>query len=320
MKVLVVEDDPTTRASLTSLLQRYGYDVIPASNGTEALEILTHMPVPPQLILADWVMPEMDGIELCKRIRGDKTLPYCYIILLSGRDESEDVVRGLDAGADAYVIKPYNPTELQSRIRAGARILKLNARLEQANQTLQVTASTDMLTSLLNRGAIMNVLQDEFARALRDGTTLSIVMADIDYFKAVNDTYGHIAGDHVLREFAVLLNSGLRTYDSVGRYGGEEFMIIMPNIRRDASEDAIERLRSRIEKYAFQTAEKTLRLTSSFGIAWGRPADFGQPNDFIRIADSMLYTAKTNGRNRFQCADVVESARPVFETTSETNP
>ena len=297
MKILVVEDDESSRRSLTELLERSGYDVIAKMNGTEALEFMDSTSIPPQVIVADWIMPEMDGIELCKRIRNDLTLPYCYIILLSTRDESDDVVHALDAGADDYLIKPYNPAELQSRIRAGVRIIKLNNQLEQANQTLQVMASTDVLTSLLNRGAIMNVLQEEISRARRENTSIAVVMADIDHFKAINDTHGHIAGDHVLREFSVLMKSGVRTYDSVGRYGGEEFLMIMPNIGEPASNEVVERLRNKVEEFSFRADGQILNLTSSFGIAWGKPGTDLQADDFIRVSDNMLYTAKKEGRN-----------------------
>lgn len=297
MKVLVVEDDPTTRTTLVALLERSGYEVIATENGTEALDHLQNASIPPQIVIADWIMPEMDGIELCKRIRGDLTLPYIYMILLSTRDESEDAVHALDAGADDYLIKPYNPAELQSRIRAGVRIIKLNTQLEQANQSLQVMASTDVLTGLLNRGAIMGVLQDELARARREKTSLAVVMADIDHFKAINDTHGHIAGDHVLREFSVVMKSGVRTYDSVGRYGGEEFMMIMPNIGESASQEVVSRLRKKVEEYVFRADGQVLRLTSSFGIGWGSPDDALQADDFIRVSDTMLYMAKKDGRN-----------------------
>lgn len=297
MKVLIVEDEPLSSKALVALLERSGYEVVATTNGTEALEHLKNAPIPPQMIVADWIMPEMDGVELCKRIRGDYTLPYCYIILLSTRDDDDDVIHGLDAGADDYIIKPFNPAELQSRIRAGSRILRLNSQLEQANQSLQIMASTDALTNLLNRGAIMSVLHDELARARRDETNIAVVMADIDHFKAINDTHGHIAGDHVLREFSVILKSGLRTYDSVGRYGGEEFMLIMPNINEEAAHDVVDRLRMKIQDFSFPADGQNLQLTASFGIASGRPNEFGKADDYIRISDTMLYSAKDDGRN-----------------------
>lgn len=307
MKILIVDDEELSRESLTLLLERSGYEVIAKSNGTEALEYVDSTSIPPQVIIADWIMPEMDGIELCKRIRNDVTLPYCFIILMSSKDDSEDVIHALDAGADDYIIKPYNPAELQSRIRAGVRIIKLNTKLEQANQTLQVMASTDVLTSLLNRGAIMNVLQDEISRARRERTSLAVVMGDIDHFKLINDTHGHIAGDHVLREFAVLMKSGVRTYDSVGRYGGEEFLMIMPNIGEAASKEVVERMRNKVGEYQFRADGQILGLTSSFGIAWGNPGELLQADDFIRVSDNMLYTAKNDGRNCVRFGTVTQA-------------
>lgn len=312
MKILIVEDEPTTSAALQILLVKSGYDVTVKENGTDALEYLNHDDNPAQLIVADWMMPEMDGVELCKRIRSDPALPYCFIIMLSTRTDSEDIVRGLDAGADDYLPKPYNPEELQSRLRAGTRILRLQQDLESANQRLRIMASTDGLTALLNRNAIMSVLNDELARAQRDGTNLAVVMADIDHFKKVNDVHGHIAGDHVLTEYANRISTGMRTYDSVGRYGGEEFMLIMPNIPEEAAKDVVERLRHDIEITHFSADGKNITMTSSFGIAWGHPKEFGNANDFIRIADAMLYLSKDEGRNCVRFSYVKESIDPAI--------
>lgn len=313
MKILIVDDEPTTRIGLQILLESSGYEVISRGNGAQALEYLNSDEDPAQMIIADWMMPEVDGLELCARIRSDYTLPYCFIIILSSRKESNDIVRGLDAGADDYLLKPYNPEELQSRIRAGVRILRLQQQLESANQRLRIMASTDGLTSLLNRSAIMGVLNHELARAQREGTKLALVMADIDHFKKVNDAHGHIAGDHVLMEYANRITSGLRTYDSVGRYGGEEFMLIMPNIPEDAAKDVVERLRGNVESVQFQADRHKVTITSSFGIAWGQPLEFGSPDDFIRVADEMLYKAKDEGRN------CVRFSYVASETDSATN-
>lgn len=297
LKILIVEDEPTARDSLRILLEKSRYDVIATSDRIEALEYLNRDDEPAQLIVANWMMPGTDGIELCKSIREDQTLPYCFIILLSIRTNSEDIVRGLDAGADDYLMKPYNPDVLRSRILAGTRILRLQRELESANQRLRIMASTDGLTSLLNRNAIMGVLNDEVARAQRDGTTMAVVMSDIDHFKKVNDVHGHITGDHVLTEYSGRITAGLRTYDSVGRYGGEEFLIIMPNIPAEGAKDVVERLRYNVESTQFHADSQKLTITSSFGIAWGHPKDFGNQNDFIRTADNMMYQAKNQGRN-----------------------
>ncbi len=313
MKVLVVEDEPLTREALKLLMEKSDYDVIVTSDGAEALEYLNSDPNPAQLIVLDWMMPEMDGIELCKRIRNDMSLPYCFIIILSSRTDKEDIVRGLDAGADDYLLKPYNPYELQSRIKAGARILRLQQQLESANQRLRIMASTDGLTSLLNRNAIMGVLNDELARAQRDGTYMAVVMADIDHFKKVNDSHGHIAGDHVLVEYSNRITSGLRAYDSVGRYGGEEFMLIMPNIPEEAARDVVERLKNNVSGSRFHADGIEIPMTSSFGIAWGRPKEFGTARDFIATADTMLYEAKENGRNDVRLTYVASTTKTTTQ-------
>ena len=297
MKVLVVDDDPGVIMELSILLKRWGYEVASARNGQEALEHLMVSDVKSQIIIVDWMMEEMDGLELCKRLRADPLLPYCFIILLSAYAESEDIVRGLDAGADDYLMKPYNPDELQSRIRAGVRIINLNQSLEEANSRLQIVASTDMLTDLLNRGAILNVLHDELARSEREQIPLAVAMIDIDHFKILNDEYQHVEGDQILREFSQCLKSGLRTYDAVGRYGGEEFIIIMPNIPEQASHEAMERLRQEIESTTFLEGTHKVTLTASFGIAWGIPSTPSQSEQFIREADAMLFQVKENGRN-----------------------
>jgi two-component system, cell cycle response regulator len=311
VKVLIVEDDPLTNKVLSTLLKNSDYEVVSMSNGVDALEYLNQDDEPAHLIVADWMMPEMDGLELCKRIRGDKSLPYCFIIILSTRTDDEDIVRGLDAGADDYLLKPYNPDELKARIRAGARILRLHQELESSIQRLRVMASTDGLTSLLNRSAIMNELHIELARAQRDDTYIAVVMADIDHFKKVNDDNGHIAGDHVLVEYSRRLKSGVRTYDAIGRYGGEEFMLIMPNIAENAVKDVVDRLRHDVENNEFKADDKLITVTASFGIAWGHPKEFGSADEFIGVSDSMLYKAKEDGRNAVRFAYVGAESKPT---------
>ncbi len=187
MNVLVVDNDPAVLDDLSALMRRWGYDTRTAQSGMEALETLLTSDMSTQIVVANWDMAEMDGMELCKRLRNNPLMPYCFIVLIGEHTESEDIVRGLDAGADDFLVSPYNPDELQSRIRAGVRILKLNQRIEDANRRLQIMASTDVLTGLMNRGAVLNVLHDEVARAQRQQIPLAVAMIDIDHFKELND-------------------------------------------------------------------------------------------------------------------------------------
>ena len=297
VNVLVVDNDPAVLDDLSALMRRWGYDTRTAQSGMEALETLLTSDMSTQIVVANWDMAEMDGMELCKRLRNNPLMPYCFIVLIGEHTESEDIVRGLDAGADDFLVSPYNPDELQSRIRAGVRILKLNQRLEDANRRLQIMASTDVLTGLMNRGAVLNVLHDEVARAQRQQIPLAVAMIDIDHFKELNDEYQHVAGDQILREFSHCLKSGLRTYDSVGRYGGEEFIIIMPHIPKKACQDAMERLRMEVEETTFLENTHKVKLTASFGVSWGIPEEVTQSELFIRKADAILYHVKEHGRN-----------------------
>jgi two-component system, cell cycle response regulator len=299
-----VDEDHASATTLSGMLNRWGYEVSVVNSGKAALDHLMTSSAGSQIVIANWMMSEMDGLELCKQLRTNPLMPYCFIVLLSVHSQSEDAVQGLDAGADDFLAKPYNPDELQSRIRAGMRILKLNQRLEDANRRLQIMA--DVLTGLMNRGAVLTVLYDELARAQRERIPLAVAMIDIDHFKELNDEYQHVAGDQILREFSQCLKLGLRTYDSVGRYGGEEFIIIMPHIPKQACQDAMERLRKEIEATTFLENSHKVKLTASFGVAWGIPDDKRQSEQFIRKADAKLYEVKEGTRNAVAFIEVGE--------------
>ncbi|HEY7616325.1 MAG TPA: diguanylate cyclase, partial [Terriglobales bacterium] len=224
--VLVAEDDPIFRHVLQSWLQRWNYEVTAVENGLDAWNALQQQNAP-QMVLLDWMMPAMDGVELCRRIRAQEQRLYRYIVLLTAKDDKHDVVAGLEAGADDYLTKPFNVDELRARIRAGRRILELQEALLRAHEALQFEAAHDPLTGLWNRSAILDLLQRETQRHLRSGAALSVMMADLDHFKQINDSHGHMVGDSVLREVARRLAASLRSYDYLGRYGGEEFLIIV---------------------------------------------------------------------------------------------
>uniref|UniRef100_Q01XP0 diguanylate cyclase n=1 Tax=Solibacter usitatus (strain Ellin6076) TaxID=234267 RepID=Q01XP0_SOLUE len=294
MRVLAAEDNPVFQSMLKTMLTRWGYEAVIARDGTEAWNILEGDGAP-RLAILDWMMPGMDGVEICRRIRSANREPYVYILLLTARTESQDLIEGMDAGADDYLTKPFNAHELRVRIRAGRRILDLQEELLKAREALREQATHDGLTGLLNRTSILEKLDDELSRAARDGSSVSVLMVDLDRFKSVNDTQGHLAGDAVLREASSRLRSASRRYDSVGRYGGEEFLVVLPGCEKAAAELQAERLREAIGGTPFRADSRPLAMTCSIGLACSSHC---APEDLIREADDALYQAKAGGRNR----------------------
>jgi diguanylate cyclase (GGDEF)-like protein len=287
MRVLAAEDNPVFQYMLRTLLGRWGYDAVMAQDGNEALRILESCDTP-RLAILDWMMPGMDGVEICRRVRSANKEPYIYIVLLTGRNQSEDLVEGMDAGADDYLTKPFDAHELRVRIRAGRRILDLQ-------DALRRQATHDGLTGLMNRHSILARLSEEIARQNRERQPLSLLMVDLDRFKSVNDTYGHLAGDAVLSEAAARMSAVSRCYDGLGRYGGEEFMVVLPGCDLAAALAQAERLREAIAVLPFAIPNCDLPVTCSIGVA---VADGGGPQTLIRHADEALYQAKAQGRNR----------------------
>ena len=294
MRVLAAEDNPVFQSMLRTMLTRWGYQAVIARDGVEAWNVLQR-PDAPRLAVLDWMMPGMDGVEICRRIRAVNREPYVYILLLTARTESQDLIEGMDAGADDYLTKPFNAHELRVRIRAGRRILDLQEELLQAREALREQATHDGLTGLLNRTSIMGKLDDELSRSARDGSSVSVLMVDLDRFKSVNDTRGHLIGDAVLREAASRLRSASRRYDSVGRYGGEEFLIVLPGSEAPAARIQAERLRETIAGIPFRADSQPLAMTCSIGLACSSHC---APEILIREADEALYQAKARGRNR----------------------
>ncbi len=309
MIVLIADDEAVSRRMLVRMLTKSGYEVIEASDGEEAWRILER-PDAPRLAILDWMMPGMTGPALCRRLRDLKREPYTYVLLLTARTDKQDVVDGMEAGADDYVTKPFDAAELEVRLRAGRRILDLEADLMKAREALREQATHDPLTGLWNRYALLETLSREQSRASREGTPLSVIMIDLDHFKQVNDTYGHQAGDAVLREAARRMQTGIRTYDQVGRYGGEEFLIVLPGTSEANAAHLAERLRGAIAAQPV-TAERGLRIavTASLGVAAVEPPEASDPASLIRRADEALYRAKENGRNRVERADA--ESRPT---------
>jgi len=295
MKILIADDDVTSRAMLAGILRKNGYDVLEAVNGTETLEIMQRSDAP-RLAVIDWIMPEMDGLEVVRRIRSLKTEQPPYLIMLTAKSEKGDITTGLDAGANDYLAKPFDPGELISRIGVGQRMVEMQEELIAARNALLHEATHDALTGLLNRRAILEALSRELLRAERNHCRLSVGLFDIDHFKRVNDGYGHAIGDEVLRVFAETLTTFLRGYDLIGRYGGEEFLVVIPDHSMTDDQDIYERLKSKIAEKPIATQSGELSITVSIGVAFfhrGVDADA-----LIEAADKALYRAKEQGRNR----------------------
>jgi len=306
--VLIAEDDPIFRRVLQGWFQKWQYRVTVVGNGLEAWQALQEEDAP-QMAVLDWMMPGMDGIELCRKIRGHNDGPYRYVLLLTARDDRQDVVTGLNAGADDYLTKPFDAEELRARVRSGRRILELQHALLQARDALQFEAAHDPLTVLWNRGAILGFLQREIDRQSRNGLPLAVLMADLDHFKQVNDTYGHLVGDAVLQEVARRLMATVRSYDFVGRYGGEEFLIILPGCNHSDLMAGAERLRRTIADRPIETSAGELAMTLSLGCVSARSDGEGLQSctALLRSADTALYAAKAGGRNQVAVAPRVQA-------------
>jgi two-component system, cell cycle response regulator len=294
VKILIAEDDLTSRNILTAVLNKCGFDPVVAEDGGAAWDLLQR-PDAPRLMLLDWNMPGMDGVEICRRLRDNSVPDPPYIILLTARGEKSDIVAGLEAGANDYVAKPYDSEELMARIGVGQRMLEMQSNLLEARDALAYQATHDFLTGVFNRRAILERLEQEISRAGREDGRLSVGMFDIDHFKNINDTSGHRAGDEALVAFARRIEGGLREYDCVGRYGGEEFLVIAPGAIGLKSQSLYERLRARIAGAEIATNSGSISLTVSIGVAAG--AGQSTVDALLAAADAALYQAKAGGRN-----------------------
>jgi len=307
--VLIAEDDPLFRRMIERWFERWDYRATVVENGLQAWEVLQKEDAP-QLAILDWMMPGIDGLELCRRIRSRDQGPYRYVLLLTARDDKQDVVAGLEAGADDYLTKPFEVDELRARVRAGKRILDLQAALLHARDKLQSVAAHDALTALWNRGAILDLLRGELSRRKRTTDALGVIMADVDHFKKINDTHGHLVGDAVLQEVTRRLASSLRQYDSVGRYGGEEFLIVLPACNAPNLLISAERLRRCIADQPVETSVGQIPVTLSLGLASVEQGETRTPDceTLLRRADEALYAAKRRGRNRVETAAASHAA------------
>ena len=299
MKILIADDDPTIITILQSALMRLGYRVEVAGDGDQAWSLL-QAPQAPELAILDWKMPGMTGIEICRRLRERKDAPYVYVLLLTGLDSLNDLVAGLEAGADDYMTKPFKPAELNARLRSGRRVLDLQRELLAAQAQLSALANHDSLTDLWNRRVILERLNQELARAEREKSPLGLILLDIDHFKRINDTLGHSRGDEVLQHVAQRLTETLRPYDCIGRYGGEEFLIVVPNCNMHETFKLAERIRKAICDQPVVSADGPIAVSASFGATAILAEQAADPKALIVAADRALYRAKESGRNRVE--------------------
>jgi diguanylate cyclase (GGDEF)-like protein len=309
MRVLIAEDDPVSARLVHASLGKWGYEVVVTRDGAEALEALRR-PDAPRLAILDWMMPRMDGPDVIRELRKDQSEAYIYAILLTARDRKEDLVRGLDMGADDYLVKPFDLHELKARVRAGRRILELQDELVRAREALRERATHDALTCVLNRAGILEFLDKQLARSRRDSTPLAVILADVDHFKRINDSYGHLAGDEVLHQVAAQLRAEVRSYDAVGRYGGEEFLMVLPGCDVDIAGRRAESLRLAVAGTSFPTSGTgPISVSLSLGVAATPELALFDAASLLRHADAALYRAKGMGRNRVDVASRTSSQR-----------
>lgn len=297
MRVLIADDSIVSRHLLEATLRRWNYEVIVASDGTEAWAVL-EQPGAPSLAILDWMMPGLTGPEICRLVRKQNREPYTYILLLTSKSLKEEVIEGLEAGADDYITKPFNQHELNVRLRAGRRIVELQAELMRAREELREQATHDSLTRIWNRAAILELLQHEIERSSREKAPLSVVMVDLDNFKLINDTHGHVAGDAVLYETVRRMQTSMRSYDAIGRYGGEEFLIVLPRCDSESSFKQAERLRVALAADAMKLSECAVLVAASFGVTTAQDASRATSEGLVHAADTALLQAKRQGRNR----------------------
>lgn len=320
MKILLADDDLVSLRIMERMLQKCGYEVITVQNGRLAAQELSKEDGP-RLALIDWMMPELDGLGLCREVRSRQEGAYIYIVLLTAKESQEDIVEGLKAGADNYLTKPCHPLELQARLHSGQRILELEDKLVEAREEMRYKATHDALTSLWDRGAILALLRSELFRSIRERTSVSVLLCDIDHFKQINDVHGHLVGDEILEEVSRRLRDTVRAHDAVGRYGGEEFLIVLSGCEGDDLTNRAEQVRTSISSCPFRPTHGPIFVSLSVGAITIKDWDKSLPIEpYLKQADDALYRAKASGRNQVSYvespSDIRLDAAPVpqFQT------
>jgi len=308
VRILVADDVTLSRTVVSEILMEAGHQVIEAADGDSARAILDAED-PPQLVILDWVMPGLDGPALCRLLRSDPDRAYVYVIMLTAKGGISDLETAMASGADDYLVKPVDPRELRARVGRATDMLARLDELRATREALRAQSIRDPLTGLLNRGEIVKSLERELSFAKRQGIAVSALVLDIDHFKKVNDSYGHLSGDKVLCDVAELLRGATRTYDILGRYGGEEFLVVLPGCGVDTVVVAAERYRTQIEEHTLELRNEIVSVTVSIGVASSDPTAHVSASELFEAADEALYAAKRNGRNR------VEVAQSVFATS-----
>lgn len=307
MRILIADDEATSRVLLRRTLRRWGHDVVEFRDGGSAARCLLS-DNPPQLAILDWMMPELNGVEVCAQVRKARRESYVYVVMLTSRTDKEDLITALDAGADDFLTKPFDPVELRARLGHARRWLDLLEELHSAREALRIQATHDPLTGILNRAETFRILQRELARAVRHRAPLSVLLVDLDRFKAVNDNHGHLVGDAALREATLRMTAAVRVYDAIGRYGGEEFLVVLPGCDRRSALAVAERHRRAIEREPLRVPDGRLPLTVSIGAATAEDAAQASASALFRAADAAMYRAKKLGRNRVVHASELEDA------------
>jgi len=300
MQALVVDDSAVYRKLIGDHLRSWGFGVTLAESGSEAWGIL-EQPEAPKLVLLDWVLPDLDGIELCQRIRqAGSSGPYVYVILLTSNEGRQNMLEAMQAGADDYLVKPFDELELKARLLVGKRILDLQEELVSARESMRHAATHDSLTGLMNRGEIVAMLERELERARREHQPVGVILGDVDHFKIVNDTLGHLFGDEALREIGRRLRAQLRVYDGVGRYGGEEFLMVLPNCDLPSTVLRANALREIVASTPVVCSGEERPITMSMGVAVSACEGKNEVEVLLNQADAGLYKAKEKGRNRIE--------------------